>query len=73
MTKKTYDINVSADIYTVIRTRAKADERSIRIWTNRFLTELFAEDIKRNNTPAPEVDPKVDPKLNALLDNWGED
>lgn len=69
MTKKTYDINVSADIYAVIRTRAKADERSIRIWTNRFLTELFAEDIKRNNTPAPEVDPK----LNALLSNWDED
>ena len=72
MTKKTYDINVSADIYTVIKAKAQADERSIRIWTNRFLTELFAEDIKRNNTkdrPAPEVDPK----LNALLDNWGED
>ena len=69
MTKKTYDINISADIYAVIKAKAQADERSIRIWTNRFLTELFAEDIKRNTTPAPEVDPK----LNALLSNWDED
>ena len=66
MTKKTYDINVSADIYAVLKARAYADERSIRIWTNRFLTELFAEDIKKNNAVK-------DPKLQALLGDWGED
>ena len=49
MIKKTYDVSLSADIYAVIKAEAKKDERSIRIWLNRYLADLFADAIEENN------------------------
>jgi hypothetical protein len=69
MNKKTVSVAISRKAYTILKDKAHHERRSVNIWLDYYLEKTFPIAwAELDDTPKI-----VDPKLNALLDNWGED
>ena len=85
MTKKQVSITISSDTYMVLKHYAALDERSVRVWFERYIKTTFPDvfdtitstitstintTIKDDITPTINTKPKLTPNTN---NTWGKD
>ena len=69
MIKKTVSVAISRKAYAMLKDKARHERRSVNIWLDYYLEKTFPIAWGELDDPVKVVDPK----LNALLSNWGED
>ena len=69
MTKKTISVAISRKAYAILKDKAHHERRSVNIWLDYYLEKTFPLEWGKLQDPTDSKDPK----LQALLSDWGED
>jgi hypothetical protein len=69
MIKKTVSVAISHKAYAMLKDKAHHDRRSVNIWLDYYLEKTFPVAWSELDDPVKVRDPKLD----TLLNTWGED